>query len=180
MVQTIRVDQVLRETVATPYRDLVTRATGAAVRSGIERAIRAEESLTTLLDFSRVGLVDFSCADEVVAKLLLGESLPAGRHLVLSGVREDHSEAIDHVLRHHEIAVLVADGIDGPCRILGFLAADLAQALTEILERGATDVATMAGAAAWSLEQAAEVLQHLAMLRLVQADGPTYRPVPLA
>jgi|SRR5882672_5004755 len=180
MVQTIRVDQVLRETVATPYRDLVTRATGAAVRGSIERAILAEESLTTLLDFSMVGLVDFSCADEVVAKLLLGASLPAGHHLVLSGVREDHSEAIDHVLRHHELAILVADGAAGPCRFLGFLAADLAQALGEVFERGPLDVATLANAAAWSLERAADVLNHLALLRLVQADGFTYRPVPIA
>jgi hypothetical protein len=180
MVQTIRVDQVLRETVATPYRDLVTRTTGAAVRTSIERAILAEDSGTTLLDFSAVGLVDFSCADEVVAKLLLSAGLPAGRHLVLSGVREDHSEAIDHVLRHHDLAILVADDESGPCRILGFLAADLAEALTEVLRRGPLDVATLSEAIAWPLERAALALDRLTLLRLVQAEGLTYRPVPIA
>jgi hypothetical protein len=154
MVQTIRVDQVLRETVATPYRDLVTRTTGAAVRTSIERAILAEDSGSA--------------------------GLPAGRYLVLSGVREDHSEAIDHVLRHHDLAILVADDESGPCRILGFLAADLAEALTEVLRRGPLDVATLSEAIAWPLERAALALDRLTLLRLVQAEGLTYRPVPIA
>ena len=44
MIQKIPVDRVLREAVATPYRDLVTRATGAAVRVGIEREMIAADA----------------------------------------------------------------------------------------------------------------------------------------
>lgn len=179
MVQTIRVDQVLREAVATPYRDLVTRPTGAAVRTSIERAILADESSTALLDFSAVGLVDFSCADEVVAKLLLGV-LPEGKFLVLFGIREDHSEAIEHVLRHHALAVLVADGLAGPCRTLGELSADLSEALAWVQERGGLDVSALASAAEWTLERAAEALDRLTLLRLVRAESRTYCPVPIA
>ena len=73
MMHTIRVSRVLRETVNTPYSDLVTRATGAAVRTSIRATIAARPGGTALLDFSEIGLVDFSCADEVVAKLLLDE-----------------------------------------------------------------------------------------------------------
>jgi hypothetical protein len=179
MVQTIKVDQVLRETVATPYRDLVTRTTGALVRTGIERAIRDGQSSTTLLDFSAVGLVDFSCADEVVAKLLMG-SMPEGRHLVLIGIREDHSEAIDHVLRHHDLAVLVTDDEAGPCRTLGLLSADVALALAQVQKLGRIDVSALAKAAEWSLERAAEALERLTLLRLVRTESLTYCPVPIA
>jgi len=69
VIQTIPLGQVLQETVVTPYRDLVTRPTGAAVRGWIQNAIAQSTAPTTLLDFTGVGLLDFSCADEIVAKL---------------------------------------------------------------------------------------------------------------
>ena len=62
---------MLREAVATPYRNLVTRATGAAVRGRIEAALERSTCDVAVLDFSEVALLDFSCADEIVAKLVL-------------------------------------------------------------------------------------------------------------
>jgi hypothetical protein len=180
MIQKIPVDRVLREAVATPYRDLVTRATGAAVRISIEREIIAADCQTTLLDFSAVGLVDFSCADEIVAKLLLGQALPAGRHVALWGVNEDHSEAIDHVLRRRDLAILVLDGAGPRPRVLGFLAEDPAAAFGEVHRAGPLDTPTLAAALAWTLERAARALDTLVILRLLQADETTFRPVPLA
>jgi hypothetical protein len=180
MIQKIPVDRVLREAVATPYRDLVTRATGAAVRVSIEREIIAADCLTTLLDFSEVGLVDFSCADEVVAKLLLGQALPAGRHVVLWGVNEDHSEAIDHVLRRRDLAILVLGGEAEGLRVLGRLADDPAAAFREVRRAGPLDTSALAAALAWTLERAARALETLVLLRLLLAEDSTYRPVPTA
>jgi hypothetical protein len=180
MIQKIPVDRVLREAVATPYRDLVTRTTGAAVRISIEREIIAADCLTTLLDFSAVGLVDFSCADEVVAKLLMGQALPAGRHVVLWGVNEDHSEAIDHVLRRRDLAILVLDGEADGLRVLGRLGDDPAAAFGEVRRAGPLDITALAAALAWSLERAARALDALVLLRLLMADDSTYRPVPTA
>ena len=37
MIETFRLHQLLRETVSAPYRCLVTRPTGAAIRSRIEQ-----------------------------------------------------------------------------------------------------------------------------------------------
>ena len=71
MIQTICLGHVLREAVTTPYRNLVTRPTGAAVRGRIERTMRDSGCHVALLDFSDVELLDLSCADEIVAKLLL-------------------------------------------------------------------------------------------------------------
>ena len=97
MIQTIRIGHLLREAVAAPYRNLVTRPTGAAVRTRIEETLAESDCSTAMLDFSEIELVDLSCADEVVAKLLLA-GRETGCFVVLQGLREDHHEAIDHVL----------------------------------------------------------------------------------
>jgi hypothetical protein len=106
--------------------------------------------------------------------------LPAGHYLVLIGIREDHSEAIDHVLRHHDLAILVTDDDAGPCRTLGLLSADLTEALAQVQQRGRLDVSALASAAEWTLERAAHALDRLSLLRLVRADSLTYCPVPIA
>ena len=112
MIQTIQIGHVLREAVAAPYRNLVTRPTGAAVRVRIEATLALSNCLTALLDFSEIELVDLSCADEVVAKLLL--TARTAYFLVLQGLREDHHEAIDHVLTHHRLAIAaVPPGLHG-------------------------------------------------------------------
>jgi len=98
MIQTIRIGRLLRETVTLPYPCLVTRPTGAAVRNRIEAALAHSDCHTAWLDFSDVELLDLSCADEVVAKLLLAEPVTPAPFLVLRGLREEQHEAIEHVL----------------------------------------------------------------------------------
>ena len=71
MKQHIDVSDVLRQAVSESYSNLVTRPTGVAVRSYIEAQLQRSESddgIVTVIDFSRVGMMDFSCADEIVAK----------------------------------------------------------------------------------------------------------------
>ena len=105
--------RMLRETVTTPYSDLVTRPTGVAVRDRIEAgARRAPSGGTALLDFSDVGLLDFSCADEVVAKLLL-DTTGTDAIVVLRGLREDHTKRSSTCSTHHALAVVVQDSPDG-------------------------------------------------------------------
>ena len=102
MMERIDLAPLLRESVATPYSDLVTRPTGAAVRGRIEQRMANSVHPTMQLDFSAIGLLDFSCADEVVAKLLLNE---CGGHpccVVLLGVKESHRETLDHVLERQK------------------------------------------------------------------------------
>lgn len=105
MIETIRVERVLRETVTTPYAALVTRTTGAAVRHRIEIALEASGSVVVLLDFSDVALLDCSCADEIVAKLLRPAADGRTRFVALRGLRPDHRDSIEHVLERHGIAV---------------------------------------------------------------------------
>jgi hypothetical protein len=181
MIQTIRIGHLLRETVATPYRHLVTRPTGAAIRGRIQAELAASECLTALLDFSGIDLLDFSCADEVVAKLLLAAEDRNGRFLVLCGLREDQHEAIEHVLTHHHLAVTaLRDEDDVAPRLLGWVTADAHAAFDCLCERGASSAAELAAALHWPAARAEAALETLAGHRLVQTDGERCRPLPLA
>ena len=133
MINHIDLGTVLRRTVCDLYSDLVTRPTGAAVRSGIEQQLAdAEERTLTVIDFTHVGLLDFSCADEIVAKLLVAYCEPAGErgpspvrvvpprdcYFLFKGVSDSHLDAIDAVLQRRGLA-LVAQTDDGLPLLIG-------------------------------------------------------------
>lgn len=176
MTQTIRVQQLLRETIPGPYSDLVTRPTGRAVRTSIKQALVADPGSVALLDFSDVGLVDFSCADEVIAQLLLDP--PTGATIVLRGLRDEQLEAIEHVLEHHAIAAIVQDGDNGAARMVGRVSPDLRTAFFTLHSIGPASVHALASRLDWSDGHTATTLQTLVRLRLVQSDGERYS-VPL-
>ena len=61
----------MREEMLNGSINLVTRETGAVMRERLERELIADADPTVaFLDFSGVGVVDYSCADEVIAKLI--------------------------------------------------------------------------------------------------------------
>ncbi len=113
MINHIDVSSVLRRTVCDLYSNLVTRPTGAAVRTEIENLLAAWRGPSlTVIDFSHVNLLDFSCADEVVAKLLLrfeGGAPPQDAYFLLRGVREDHLDAIEAALERYQLALVMQD-----------------------------------------------------------------------
>lgn len=128
MIQHIDVHAVLQESVSGIYTDLVTRPTGRVVRECIERAMAttAGDGAVARIDFTGVGCIDYSCADEIVAKLL--RSRPGV--LVLTGISDGHREAIEPVLAGHRLAVLI-ERPDGTLEAVG--ASDAAAALLEEL-----------------------------------------------
>ncbi|HCR04782.1 MAG TPA: hypothetical protein DIU18_06310, partial [Gemmatimonadetes bacterium] len=66
----IDVGSLVQRSVATLYSHLVTRPTGRAVRLAIESLLAdAGDIALSLIDLSEVNVLDFSCADEAVAKL---------------------------------------------------------------------------------------------------------------
>jgi hypothetical protein len=131
VIQHIDVHAVLQKSVSGVYTDLVTRPTGRVVRECIERAMATVTGQVALarIDFTRVGCIDYSCADEIVAKLL--RTLPGV--LVLMGISDGHREAIEPVLAGHRMAVLI-ERPDGTLEAVG--APDAAAALLEqVVER---------------------------------------------
>jgi hypothetical protein len=106
----IDVGQVLQRTVTSLYSHLVTRPTGRAVRLAIETQLQtAGERSLSLIDLSEVVVIDFSCADEVVAKLL-ESARGSPRHeayFVFGGVHEPHRDQIETVLERRGLAAVV-------------------------------------------------------------------------
>lgn len=176
MILTIRLEVALRESLTFSSRDLVTRPTGAAVRDHIQRAISAAVAPTTRLDFAEVGLMDFSCADEVVAKLL--QAVEPGGYVVLSNLDETQAEAIDYVLERQDLAVAALPRHGAPC-LLGRVSPDLIDAFAAIHTTGSGDATRLADHLSWSVERAADALQTLALRRLVVAASGTFSPLPL-
>lgn len=97
---------------ATLYSNLVTRPTGEALRLGIESQIaELGASCLSVLDFTQVVVLDFSCADEAVAKLIKRfqpPDRPADAYFLAKGVAEQHREPLEEVLIRHGL-VLAAD-----------------------------------------------------------------------
>ncbi|RMH14325.1 MAG: hypothetical protein D6701_11410, partial [Gemmatimonadetes bacterium] len=168
----IDVGGVLRTTVASLYSHLVTRPTGRAVRGAIERTL-AESGATALsvVDLSEVTVLDFSCADEVVAKLLLrflGEDRPGEAFFVFRGVGEVHRHPIEEVLERHALRAVV-EGPDGAFELLG-PAGEAERFAWEVLERRGR---IEASEAARVLPDPAhrEALAELARARVVYRGG---------
>jgi anti-anti-sigma regulatory factor len=108
----VDVRSLLDRSVASLYSHLVTRPTGRAVRLAIEEQIKdLGTPALSLIDLSSVAILDYSCADEVVAKLLLSSSDRArGTFFLLRGVRPHHRDPIRAVLERHGLAVVAETG----------------------------------------------------------------------
>lgn len=170
---------LLRESVSTSYNHLVTRPTGVSVRQRIEARIGGSPFPTTQLDFGEIGLLDYSCADEIVAKLLLNGDLDRPRYLVLVNVSDAHREAIDHVLETHRLTIVAVPAGEAAPVVLGWRSPDLLTAFDAVLRIGAGDAGRVADSLGWTVERAADALQSLALRRMVQAASGTYCPLPL-
>ncbi|HEX5725068.1 MAG TPA: hypothetical protein VFX98_06355, partial [Longimicrobiaceae bacterium] len=117
---------VNRRSVVELFSNLVTRPTGRAIRTGVESQIAEMEEggpavRLSILDFSQVRVLDYSCADEVVAKLLLrfrGEERPADVYFLARGLHEHHIDPIEEVLERHGL-LLVAQDEAGEAHLLG-------------------------------------------------------------
>lgn len=118
----IDVSRLVQRSVASLYAYLVTRPTGRAVRLAIESQLaEAGERSCSLIDLSEVTVLDFSCADEVVAKLLLRymeADRPREAYFVFRGVRDLHREPIEAVLERQHLAA-VGQREDGAFELLG-------------------------------------------------------------
>ncbi|HEX6628767.1 MAG TPA: hypothetical protein VF105_12495 [Gemmatimonadaceae bacterium] len=175
MINHIDVSSMLRKSVCELYSNLVTRPTGAAVRSEIEQELdRIGERALTVIDFSHVGLLDFSCADEIVAKLLLQYiSTDAPRrevYFLFRGINEAHVEAIEAVLERHKLA-MVTQHADGETRLLGIIGLEERRAWEIISQLGVGAVADVAERTGSSRDDTERTLDTLWRRRLlIRAD----------
>ncbi len=136
----IDVGHLVRRNVASLYSSLVTRPTGQAVRLAIENVLSEETGPASLsvVDFSQVTVMDFSCADEVVAKLLLrylAGDRPKEAFFLFRGIRELHRDPIQAVLERHSLAA-VTETASGGFELLGARTAKEEGVWRAVEERG--------------------------------------------
>lgn len=177
----IDVRSALHASVDGRYSDLVTRRTGAAVRTLIERQLAGlADGTVAFLDFSRIGVLDRSCADEFVAKLMLPlttDTPSRDGYVVLHGVSEMHLESIEAVLHAHGLA-LVVQFPDGAAHLVGAVS-ERERRLWDIVMRsgGASAVEWLAEAAGLGCEEARQHLDGLARRRLLRRYADRFAPL---
>ena len=105
----IDVGEVLQRTQTSLYSHLVTRPTGRAVRMAIKTQLQGNSNRSfSLIDLSEVVILDFSRADEVVAKLLEDSIQGESREefFVFRGVHERHRGQVQTVLERRGLAAV--------------------------------------------------------------------------
>jgi hypothetical protein len=137
----IDVGQVLQRTVTSLYSHLVTRPTGRAVRMAIEARLQSAGARSiSLIDLSEVVILDFSCADEVVARLV-EDATRSPTHeafFVFRGVHEPHREQIESVLERRGLATVAETG-PGTFQLLGTRTVGEERIWSEVERRGLVD-----------------------------------------
>jgi len=196
MTNHIDLGTVLRQTLAANlYSNLVTRSTGAAVRTQIELLMQSSERALTVIDFSHVSMIDFSCADEVIAKLLMraiGErdeeaDIRAGikadirsqgqrdAYFVFRGMTDDHWDAIEAVLERHGLALVVER--ESGMELVGVLEERERRAFQAIKRRGRAESWELAGDLGEPEPAVRHALDRMWHRRLIMRSGDCYMPV---
>lgn len=174
-VAAFNLSTLVPRSVASLYSHLVTRPTGRALRMGIESQIGELGCFcVSVLDFSQVVVLDYSCADEVVAKLIQRyqrDDRPADAYFIARGLAEEHRDPIEEVLTRHQLA-LVAE-IGGSFALLGH-AGSYERTVWSLLEQlssaEALDIATQTSATVSAATGALETLvERRAVLRPANA-----------
>lgn len=176
---------LVTRSVASLYSHLVTRPTGRAVRLGIESQISEIGTLClSILDFGQVAVLDYSCADETVAKLILryqSDDRPADVYFVARGLAEHHLETIEAVLERHDLA-LVAELETGPT-LLGSVDREELEVWTAVERLGRAtedEVAAYLGVRAEEISRALAALIRRRVVLYRETSGLHYALTPLA
>ncbi|MFA5073847.1 MAG: DUF4325 domain-containing protein [Nitrospirota bacterium] len=101
----------LKEEIKNSSKDLVTRPSGQAIRERIEKEMEQElDGAVIALDFSKIGIIDYSCADEIIAKLVsrLLSNEYGNKYLFLIGLNENQKENIEVALERKDLAIMAA------------------------------------------------------------------------
>lgn len=170
---TYDLQEFMDEHLGNGSKNLVTRETGRAMRESIEARLEREPVGTVVaLDFSQVSIIDFSCADEVVSKLIarLQAQEYGDKYVVLQGLTPTQEENITVALERKKLPVLVSRP-DGSWHLLGALNPYLYEALQFVMARKEVTARELADATRVEISLASTKLLNLYKARLVQRAG---------
>lgn len=170
---------LVQRNVATLYSHLVTRPTGRAVRLAIETQLAQQLETSggqalSLVDLSHVGVLDFSCADEVVARLLahyLPDSRPREAFFVFIGVGDLHRDPIRTVLVRHNLTAVAEHG--GEYDLIGAVTDPLRDVWRKLESAGTVPAAELDGVFREASERYAvhELIRQRLVLHLEPTGG---------
>jgi hypothetical protein len=151
-------------------RNLVTRETGKRMREALEERLQTESSgEVIILDFKAVGILDYSCADEIVAKLI--SRLNAGeygeRYLLLRGLNPTQKENIEVALERKHLAALFLNE-EKKWEVLGVLNNYLKETLNEVMTKGTITARDLADTEDLEINTSSTRLANLHKIQLVQ------------
>jgi hypothetical protein len=176
----IDVRSALQEGVRADYADLVTRHTGQLVRRLVEQRIAAlADGTVAVLDFSHIGVIDRSCADEFLAKLMLPLTAEHPAHdgyVVLRGISDDHLEIIEAVLAVHDLA-LVVQLPSAELRLVGAVSEQERRCWELVMRHGSSLVDAVADATGLACDACQEMLERLARRRLLRREADRFVPL---
>ncbi len=140
--------RLLKEELKNGSNDLVTRQTGQIIRDRIERDIAKEsDRMVIAIDFSEIGVIDYSCSDEIIAKLmsrlLSGEY--GDKYIMLTALNENQKENIEVALERKDLAVIAEMRENGKI-LVGRLNNYLVETLDLIFQKGSITASELSDA----------------------------------
>jgi len=134
-----------------------------------ERLQREPDETIVILDFKSVGILDYSCADEIVAKLIsrLNAGEYGNRYLLLRGLNPTQKENIEVALERKRLAALFLRE-DKSWEVLGVLNNYLRETLAEVIREGRITARDLAEVEDLEINTSSTRLANLYKLQLVQ------------
>jgi len=156
-------------------KEMTGRSRGVRCREAIEKALgEAKGTLRVVLDFSGIGAVDFSWADEVVAKMVsrLWSGEYGEKFLLLKGLTPSQAENIHVALERKRLAVLTIEP-EG-WQIIGSLNNYLIHTLNQVMKRKRLTLRQLSEEERIGMNTSGTRLLNLYKKRLVaRLEGPT-------
>jgi hypothetical protein len=134
--QTLSLKKLTNTLLKNGSKEMTGRSRGVRIRQAIEKILGTEKgSLRIVLDFSGMGSIDFSWADEVVAKIIsrLWSGEYGEKFLILKNLNPSQAENIGVALERKKLAVLTT-GTEG-WRIIGSLNNYLIHTLNRVMKK---------------------------------------------
>ncbi len=159
--------QVSSDLFRNGAKELTGRSRGVRMRETVERLLKDESERLLVLDFSGIGSIDFSWADEVVAKIVsrLWSNEYGERFLLLKDLTPSQAENIGVALERKKLAAL-STGHEG-WKIIGSLTNYLLHTLNQVMKRSQLTLKELSEAEGIGLNTSGTRLLNLYKKRLV-------------
>lgn len=135
-IHTLSLKKLTNGLLKNGSKEMTGRIRGVRIREAIEKFLGEKEGgRKVILDFSGIGSIDFSWADEVIAKIIsrLWSGEYGEKFILLKGLSPSQAENISVALERKRLAVLTI-GPEG-WRVIGSLNNYLVRTLNQVMKK---------------------------------------------